>query len=120
MFSVEFYRRPNGESPMETFMNQLDPAMKAKTLSVISLLKENGNMLREPFSTHIDKGIFELRVKVGNDINRIFYFFRKGKVVLLTNGYIKKSQKMDKGEYEKALFYKRDYEMRYERSIGRG
>lgn len=84
--------------------------MRAKALSGVSLLQERGNTLREPYSTYIDKGIFELRIKVSSDISRIFYFFQAGRRIILTNGYVKKSQKMDKGEFERALAYKKDYE----------
>jgi phage-related protein len=120
MFDVYFYRLSNGIAPVEEFLDSLDPAMRAKALSGISLLKDRGNMLREPYSTYIDKGIFELRIKTAGNISRIFYFFRQGKCIMLTNGYMKKSQKMDNKEYERALSYKLDYEKRHERGNERG
>lgn len=86
--------------------------MRAKVFSGIFILKEHGNMTREPYSKYIDNGIFELRVKVSSNITRIFYFFQAGEQIILTNGYVKKSQKMDKREYDKALAYKKDYENR--------
>ena len=49
------------------------------------------------------KGLYEVRVEVGNDIFRIFSFFDKGNLVVLGNGYQKKSQKSPKQEIEKAL-----------------
>lgn len=49
--------------------------MQAKIFKNLELLEIRGNELREPFSKHIEDGIFEIRNKVGNDITRIFYFF---------------------------------------------
>ena len=49
------------------------------------------------------KGLYEVRVEVGSDIFRIFSFFDKGNLVVLANGYQKKSQKTPKQEIEKAL-----------------
>lgn len=65
--------------------------------------------LREPFSKPIKNGIFELRAQVGNDISRVLYFFYIGKKVILTNGFIKKTQKTPQKEIELALKYKNDY-----------
>jgi len=51
-----------------------------------------------------------VRVKQGTDIFRIFSFFDKGKLVVLANGFQKKTQKTPKNEITKALKIKRDYE----------
>ena len=42
----------------------------------------------------------------------IFYFFIKDNKIILTNGYIKKQNKLDSNEFSKAVKYKEDYEMR--------
>lgn len=68
--------------------------------------------MREPYSKAIRNGIFELRIKVATDISRVFYFFFDGKKIVLTNGFIKKTQKTPEKEIEKALEYKADYERR--------
>ena len=47
-------------------------------------------MLREPYSKYLEDGIFEVRGKVGNDISRVLYH---GGKIILTNGFIKKTQK---------------------------
>lgn len=110
MFEVDFYRLPDGSSPVQDFMDGMDKGMRAKSLSGIAALKQVGNMLREPLSKYIDDGVFELRIKLSSNTSRIFYFFQMGKRIILTNGYMKKTQKMDRREFEKALAYKMDYE----------
>lgn len=108
-FIVEFYETENGNIPVEEFLNMLDVKMRAKLLGIIKILQEKGNRLREPYSKHLDDGIFELRGKVGSDISRVLYFFYYNKKIILTNGFIKKTQKTPKTEIDKAKKYRSDY-----------
>jgi phage-related protein len=55
-------------------------------------------------------GLYEIRVQTGSDIFRIFCFFDKGKLIVLANGFHKKTQKTPKSEIEKALKIKKEYE----------
>lgn len=60
-----------------------------------------------PYSDHLVDGIFEIRAKVGSDIARVLYFFVIGKKIVLTNGFIKKTQKTPKNEIELAKKYRK-------------
>ena len=66
----------------------------------------------ETYLKHIEntEGLFEIRVQLANDIFRIFCFFDKGQLVVLANGFQKKTQKTPKKEIEKALKIKKEYE----------
>jgi phage-related protein len=55
-------------------------------------------------------GLYEIRVQQGSDIFRIFCFFDQGQLVILMNGFQKKSQKTPKKEIDKALKIKEEYE----------
>ncbi len=55
-------------------------------------------------------GLYEIRVEIKSNIYRIFAFFDKGKLIVLGNGFQKKSQKTPKIEIEKALKIKAEYE----------
>jgi phage-related protein len=55
-------------------------------------------------------GLYEIRVQLASDIFRIFCFFDEGKLVILANGFQKKTQKTPKQEIEKAIKIKREYE----------
>ena len=112
-FLVEFYEQENGERPVEDFLNRLDIKMRSKLLMVLKVLQEKGNQLREPYSKHLEDGIFEVRGKVGNDISRVLYFFYHGGKIILTNGFIKKTQKTPRSEILKAKKYRADYWERY-------
>ena len=115
-FIVEFYETENGNIPVEEFLKMLDVKMRAKLLGIIKILQEKGNRLREPYSKHLDDGIFELRGKVGSDISRVLYFFYYNKKIILTNGFIKKTQKTPKTEIDKAKKYRSDYLQRIDKN----
>ena len=108
-FEVEFYENAKGEQPAKEFLLSLDTKMRAKMVNTISILQDNGYELREPYSKHLSEGIFELRAKVGSNITRVLYFFYVDKHIILTNGFIKKTQKTPKTEIEKAKKYRADY-----------
>lgn len=108
-FKVEFYTKDNGEKPAKDFILSLDTKMKAKVLGIIDVLEEYGTQLREPYSKHLDDGIFEIRGKVGSDITRVLYFFYYDKRIILTNGFIKKTQQTPKNEIKLAKSYRKDF-----------
>ncbi len=108
-FEVEFYTKDNGEKPAKDFILSLDIKMRAKILGIIDVLEEKGTQLREPYSKHLQDGIFEIRGKVGSDITRVLYFFYYGKRIVLTNGFIKKTQQTPKNEIKLAKLYRKDF-----------
>ena len=83
--------------------------LRPKALRAIKLLADFGNTLREPDSKPIGDGIFELRAKLGTDIVRILYFFCEGQAVVLTNGFVKKTQKTPDNQIRQARIYRADY-----------
>jgi phage-related protein len=54
-------------------------------------------------------GLYEARIQLGTDIWRVFCFFDKGKLVILLNGFQKKTQKTPKNEIEKAVILMKEY-----------
>jgi phage-related protein len=111
-FTVEFYEKGNN-IPVKDFLDSLDNKMKAKLSMEIKLLEEKGTALRMPYSEHLKDGIFELRAKVGTDISRVLYFFYYEGRIILTHGFIKKTQKTPPSEIEKAKRYRKDFWERY-------
>lgn len=55
-------------------------------------------------------GLYEIRIQWGSDIYRIFCFFDEVQLVIITNGFQKKTQKTKKKEIEMALKIKAEYE----------
>ncbi len=108
-FKVIFYEKENGDCPVEEFLDSLDLKMRAKMLGLFQLLQEKGNQLREPYSKHVEDGIFEVRCKVGSDISRVMYFFYCEGRIILTNGFVKKTQRTPKEEIRLARKRRDDY-----------
>ena len=113
LFEIEFYQLSNGKEPAKEFLMSLGVKIRARMVDTISLLQDNGYELREPYSKHLADGIFELRAKVGSDATRVLYFFYVDRRIILTNGFVKKTQKTPVGEIEKAKRYRTDFLKRY-------
>ncbi len=111
-FRVEFYTTASGHEPAREFLDTLEPKMRAKMFRTIGMLAKNGNDLREPYSVKLDKHIFELRAKIGSNISRVLYFFIVGQRVILTHGFVKKTQKTPPREIERANKYYQEYMQR--------
>src|SRR4051794_19922035 len=92
------------------FYEKLKPNVKKKfnwTLQLIATLEK----IPEKYFKHItgSTGLFEIRVEVGSDIFRVFSFFDKGQLIILVNGFQKKSQKTPKNEIELVEKLKKKY-----------
>ena len=70
-FEIVFYTTSNNICPVK---DNTDIKMRAKLSSLMEILEEYGNLLREPYSKYLRDGIFELRCQSGNNISRILYF----------------------------------------------
>jgi phage-related protein len=72
-------------------------------LRVLKLIEEHQKVPKTYFKLLVNTdGIWEVRVQLGNSIFRILGFFENGNLVLLTNGFIKKTQKTPRGEIKLA------------------
>ncbi|MFM7016818.1 MAG: type II toxin-antitoxin system RelE/ParE family toxin [Bacteroidota bacterium] len=90
------------ESQQEKVKNKID-----QVLYVIEIAER----IPKKFFDHITNtdGLFEIRIEVGNNIYRIFCCFDEGNIVVLFNGFHKKSQKTPTAEIERALKIKKEY-----------
>ncbi|WP_109078505.1 type II toxin-antitoxin system RelE/ParE family toxin [Aggregatibacter kilianii] len=112
MWNLIFYETQLGRCPVAEFINDLPAKLQAKALHDLDLLQEFGNKLSMPYSKAMRSGIFELRITQSTNAARIFYFFTQGENIIITNGFIKKTQKTPKNELARALEYKHDYQAR--------
>lgn len=92
------------------FFGSLKPEVQRKfnwTLQLIATVER----IPEKYFRHItgSAGIYEIRVKVGSNIYRVFCFFDKGQLVILVNGFQKKTQKTPKNEIALAEKLKKQY-----------
>jgi phage-related protein len=78
--------------------------MQAKAYRAIALLSEMGPLLGLPHAKAVvgQRGLRELRVQLGSDAFRLFYFHYRDVVYVVTSGYVKKAQKLDVMEIQRA------------------
>ncbi|WP_310737132.1 type II toxin-antitoxin system RelE/ParE family toxin [Marnyiella aurantia] len=84
--------------------------MKGKIQQVLELIKQV-DRVPEKFLKHLSgtEGLYEIRVEYQSNIYRIFCCFDEGKLVVLFNGFQKKTQKIPKNELNKAIELKKEY-----------
>ena len=94
------------------FFAKQNKKVKAKIVWTFELL-EDLRRVPETYLKHIENtdGLYEIRIQLGSDIFRIFCFFDQGQLIVLANGFQKKTQKTPKKEIEMALKIKAEYEL---------
>ncbi len=99
------------QSYFEEFFIKQRSKVKNKIIWTLNLIEEL-ERIPETYLKHIKNtdGLYERRVQQGSDIFRIFCFFDNEDLVVLANGFQKKTQKTPKREIEKALKIKDRYE----------
>lgn len=104
--NIIFYREY-----FQEFFDMQNLKVRAKIIWIFDLIEEL-QRVPETYLKHLENtdGLYEIRVQHGSDIFRIFCFFDRGQLVVLANGFQKKTQKTPKREIEKALKIKEEYE----------
>jgi len=90
------------------FIDTLNEAEARKVFYVIDMLKTQ-ERVNAKFVKYLRDEIFELRAEHGGNIFRVFFIFDDGNVVLLFNGFQKKTQKTPEKEINKAIQLKKEY-----------
>ena len=92
------------------FYKDLDIKVKTKIQHVLELIKQV-DRIPEKFLAPMTgcDGLFEIRIEFQSNIYRIFCCFDRGQVVVLLNGFQKKSQKTPKDQIDKAMRLKNEY-----------
>lgn len=90
------------------FMQTLSDSVRKKVVYVLSII-EQMPMVSAKMLKSIRDGLYEVRVDCEGNIYRIFMTFDKGNLVILFNGFQKKTQKTPKSEIEMALKIMKEY-----------
>lgn len=103
--TVVFYK-----NYFDEFFDEQRQKVKDKIIWTLKLIEELP-VVPETYLKSLENtdALFEIRIKQGSDIFRIFCFFDEGKLIVLINGFQKKTQKTPKREIKKALKLKEEY-----------
>jgi len=98
-YSVRFLQ------PAMDFLRELSPRLRAKALRAVALLADSGPLLGPPHAKALSgqRGLRELRVQLGSDVCRLFYFHFRSEVYIVASGSVKKAQKLDVLEIQRAV-----------------
>lgn len=114
-FQVEFYFAENGNIPAKEYLEETSLDVKVKLAALVKYIAEQGKIFDVTKFRLVDSKdkIFEFK-PVGH---RFFNFFYEGGKIIITNGYMKKSQKVSGNDLEKARNMKKDYIRRVREGI---
>jgi len=106
---VLFYRKPDGRCPVEEFLDSLPAKAAPKIVWVLNLAEDLERIPARYFCKLVDtNGVWEFRIKLGSNIFRVFAFWDDFRIVL-THGFVKKTQKTPSGQIQMAGNFKKDY-----------
>ncbi len=92
----------------DDFMKTLLPVERRKIHYIIDLLQSQDRVATK-FVKFIREGLYELRAMYNGNIYRIFFIFDEDKIVVLFNGFQKKTRETPEKEIKKALKIKKEY-----------
>lgn len=110
MRTIIFYKTQSGKSPITEFLDTLNPKQAKKVTWVLNLVENQTYVPIEYFKKLSGtSGLWEVRIQSGSDIFRLLGFIDEGRLVVLTNGFTKKTQKTPANEIQIAELRKTDY-----------
>jgi phage-related protein len=108
--TVIFYRTVDGKCPVQDFLDSLPGKVVKKIVWVLKLLEDLDVVPSSYFKKLIGtEEIWECRIQFGSNAYRLLCFFLNRSVVVLSHGFVKKSQKTPVHEIERAEAYRRDF-----------
>ncbi len=110
-FQVEFYFTETGKMPAKEYFENEKKDVQVKLAALVKYISDHGRLFDKTKFRKVnsEEKIFEFKPKE----HRFFSFFYKEKKIIITNAYMKKSQKVSKNDLEKAKNIKRDYIVRF-------
>lgn len=85
------------------------PEKGFEKIDYIFMLLRTEERITQKFVKHISNGLYEILIQVESNIYRIFFCFDEGRLVILFNGFQKKTQKTPTKEINRALKIMKDY-----------
>ena len=109
MWNVEHYQSEAGKVPVAEFIDSVDAKSRAKIARTLDLLEEFGVDLGMPYARHLEKQLWELRIRHARNRYRIIYFLATGETFVLLHGFTKKTGPVPRADIEVAERRRNDY-----------
>ncbi len=101
-WNILYYSEDEKPSDIEIFIDSKDERNQAKIFAWLEKLSELGPNLPRPYADILVDGIHELRIKLSGSQVRILYFFCYKDYIILTNQFVKNTDKVPKSEINKS------------------
>ena len=109
VWSIEYYQSGTGKCPVEEFIDSLDAKSRARIARTLDLLEEFGVSLGMPYARHLEKQLWELRIRHGRNRYRIMYFLCTEQTFVLLHAFAKKTGAVPRKDMETAENRRDDY-----------
>ena len=114
MKKIIYYQKENGKIPVKDFLDETlfnNKKLGAKIFSKLEML--SFWILTNKDTKYIQDKIYELRIRDGNNISRIFYFTFLWENIIVLDWIIKKDNKLKNRDIERSVWYKKDFIKRF-------
>ena len=110
MKKIVFYKLENGKKPVFEYIRTLSGKQAEKVVFVLDLIETVEVVPRKFFKKMTaSDGIWEVRVRLGNNIFRLLGFLDGDELLILNHAFTKKTQKTPHKEIKKAEQRKNKY-----------
>lgn len=107
-YRIEYYTTPAGESLVDTFFEEINETHQGKILRWFGYLQAQGPNLPRPYADVLEGNIRELRISIARHQYRFLYFFH-GRTIVITHGFLKKTDNVPHAQIERAKRYMADW-----------
>jgi len=110
---IKFYKTSAGNCPIEEFLDSLPGKVVQKITWVLSIVEEFDIVPKKYFKKlENSQNVYECRIDFGGNTYRLLGFFHSGTFIVLTNGFMKKTQKTPKDEIDLCVRRMNDFLVR--------
>lgn len=113
-----YYEMADESVPVKEFIDGLDELEQAKAFNWMRALGEHGPTLPRPYADYLRDGIYELRLKLSGDNERILYFFCFKDFIVLAHQLTKRTKRVPDGDIKIASQRKADFCKQYKTKEG--
>lgn len=112
-FIIEWYYDENGKSKVLEYFQSLPTSQQDKLYNLFKVMGNVGKIFNHTKFNFEGDGIFAFKPQP----DRFLCFFYSGGKIIVTNGFVKKQDKLPREEKERALLHKKAYEIRVKKGI---
>lgn len=108
-YTLIFYETHSGRAPALEFLRSQPKPVRAEGGWLLEQLQKHGAVLGRPLVAHLENGIYELRWQIERNQYRLLFFFFGRHIIVVTNGFTKKTKRVPKVEIARACAFRAEW-----------